>query len=458
MLERQEIKMERKKDEKMIYIKDLIFAALRRWRSVLAVAVLLALVLGGWKGVSGLSALKTPVDIAAQQEALALYETEKTSVALKIEAIQQSIDNQQTYLDNSVLMQVDPYGYYEAVLSLYVETDYQIMPGMSYQNPDRTNSVLYAYRAVAQGRETLDALAQSLSSQSQYVSELLTAELPEKTAGTLVIRVMAPDAAAAQQLLEVLSAQLEAAYDQVTQAVAEHTVRVVEQSVSAKVDLTLADSQKKELNRMNDLMTALADAQTAMDTLQEPAVQTGSVASVVKKAVIFAVLGAVAGVFLTVCVIWVMHIASGKVYSARTLQDRTGVKVIGCAAHRKIKCGLDRRLYAWEGRNTAPVQEHLAADISCRAKDAKCLLVTGSGSREDREELVQAVSKAMPGAQVQDCGSILTDAAALQALTDCDAVVLVEACDVSDYDGVSRQLELIEDYNKQLLGCVLLDG
>lgn len=449
--------MERKKDEQMIYIKDLIFAALRRWRGILAVAVLLALVLGGWKGVSGLSAVKNPVDPAAQQEALVQYETQKASMELKVEAIRQSVDDQQAYLDNSVLLQVDPHGYYEAVLSLYVETNYRIMPGMSYQDPDRTKDILHAYQTVAQSSEMLEALAQSLNTESQYVSELIEAELPDKTTGTLVIRIMAPDAASAQQLLEVLASQMEAAYDQVTRAVTDHRVRSMEQSVSAKVDLTLAEIQKKELNRMNELMTALDAAQVELDALQAPATQTGSASAAVKKAVIFAVLGAVAGAFLAVCVIWVTHIASDRVYSERTLQDRTGVKILGCVNSGKKK---DHWLQRMEGRCMDELPSRaklLAMDIRCRASGAGTLLVTGSGSKESREELVQALSKAMPGVKM-DCGSILTDPAALEALTGCDAVVLVETCDASHYDSVNKQLALIEDYNKQLLGCVLLDG
>lgn len=452
------MEMDRKKDERMIYIKDLIFAALYRWRSVLIVALVLALVLGGWKGVSGLNGLQSGTEAASLEQAQILYEAEKTAAEKKVASARQNIENQRSYLENSVLMQIDPYSCYEAVLSMYVETDYQILPGMSYQNPDKTASAVYAYQSVAQSSQTLNALAQALGSQSQYVSELLIATIPEETDGTLEVRIATPDEQTAWQLLEVLQAQLEGAYDQVAQAVTEHTVRSMELSVTETVNLTLADAQKKELNRVSELMTSMQEAQAKLAGLKAPAVQTVSRSSVVKKAVIFAVLGAVAGAFLTVCVIWVAHITSGKIYSAQTLLDRTGVKTLCCVSSGKKKCPLDRFLRRLEGRTEADMQTQaqlLETDIRYRAKEAS-VLVTGSGSKESRQALVQALGKS--GLQVRDCGSILTDPAALQALSECGAVVLVERCGASRYDSVNKQQEMIEDYNKQLLGCVLLDG
>ena len=451
--------MERKKDEQMIYIKDLLFAALRRWRTVLAVTLLLALLLGLWKGVSGMGDVKDQaapeVGNAAQQEAMLQYETEKAALEQKAEAIAVSIENQKSYLDNSVLMQLDPSGYYEAVLSLYCETGYQIMPGMSYQNPDKTEAVLGAYQAVILGNASLAAMAQQIGTEPQYVSELLTVEFPEAT-DTLVICVKAPTEAAAEKLLSVLGTQVEAAYGQVQTAVSEHSLHVMEQSVSAQVDLTLADIQKKELNRITDLLTSLTETQTKLAALQRPVTQTTSVSAVVKQAVVFAVLGGVLGAFLTVCAEWVLHITSGKVYSDRTLRNRTGVKVIGCVSAEKKK-GIDRKLHKLEGRNTAETESQyalLAVDIRCRMENAKHLLVTGS---VEAEGLVSALRQAIPGVQVSS-GSILDSAAALEMLKACDAVLLVEQCGVSRYSQVDRQTEIICDYAKQLLGCVLLDG
>lgn len=449
--------MENRKEEQMIYFKDLIFTALRRWRAVLAVALILGLLLGGMQGVKGLSALKTPVDPVAQQEALEQYEAEKLAHEQLVTLAQNNIDNYQTYLADALLMQLDPYCHYEATLSVFVQTAFQIQPGMSYQNPDRTADILSAYETVMSGDAAMQAMAEALETEPQYLFELLSAKKTDKT-GTLILRVKLPTQEAAEKLLPVLEAQITGAYEQVETAVEKHTVTVVEQSVAARVDTVVADDQQKRQERLSALEKALTDAQTALAKVVPPAVgQTGSFKSVVKKAVIFAVLGAVLGAFLVVCVLWVLHITSDKVYGVRSLQGRTGIKVIGTLGCEK-KNPIDRFLYRLEGRSMDDLQTSpVAVDIGCRAKDAKSLLITGSGDAADRETLVKAVSAAVPGVRVADCGSILRSAAALEALADCDAVVLVETSGVSRYSAVNRQKNVIGDYGAVLLGCVLLE-
>jgi hypothetical protein len=186
-------------------------------------------------------------------------------------------------------------------------------------------------------------------------------------------------------------------------------------------------------------------------------VQAGSVKSVVKKTVIFAVLGAIVGAFLTVCFLWVVHITSDKVYAARNLHNRTGIKVIGTLGGEK-KNPVDRLVNRLEGRNPDSLQTSpVAVDIRCRAKTVKHLLITGSGDTADREALVKLVAQTMPGIVVEDKGSILREAQALEALAACDAVALVETVGVSGYRNIEKQATIIEDYGTELLGCVLLE-
>lgn len=448
--------MQNKKEEQMIYFKDLIFFALQRWRAVLAVTLILGILLGGMQLVSGLSNVNTSVDPAAQQAAMEQYEEEKNAREQILQTAQNNLASYQSYLADAILMQLDPYCHYEATLNLHVETDYQILPGMVYQNPNRTADILSAYETVARGEAAMDAMAQALETETRYVSELLKA-VKTDTAGTLSLSVKLPSQETAEKLLTVLEAQITGAYEMVNNTIAAHKIHVVEQSVVTKVDIDVADQQQKRQDRLSQLETALTTAQTGLAGVVPPSVQTGSVKSVVKKAVIFAVLGAIVGAFLTVCVLWVVHITSDKVYAAKNLYNRTGIKVIGTLGNEK-KNPVDRFVYRLEGRNQETLQTSpVAVDIRCRAKAVKHLLITGSGAIADREALVKHLAQTMPGITVEDKGSILREAQALEALAACDAVVLVEAVGVSGYGDIEKQATMIEDYGTELLGCVLLE-
>lgn len=449
--------MERTNDEQMIYFKDLLFAALRSWRIVLIVAVVLAVLLGGYRGISRMSVGTDPAVLA---EAQTQYEAEKAVLEQRVESLQESLVSRQAYFENSLLMQIDPYNHYEAVVSLYVDTGYQIQPGSVYQDPDKTNIVLSAYKAVLTGETCVQEIAQLLDTQPQYVAELFTVET-EDVSGTMNVYFKCLTQEQASQVLDVMVRTLTGAYAQVEKTVVAHTPRLLDNTVRACVDAKLAETQKTETTRLNELLTNLTDAEAKSAALAAPVAVTVSFGSVLKQAVVFAVLGFVAGAFVTVCVIWVMHIAGKSAYSARSVEGRTGVKIIGCVAHTEITNRVDRWLYTREGRCTAePAQQTalLATDIRCRVPDAKLLLVTGSGSKEDRESVVQALQQTMPNAKVVDQGNILSSAQALEALTGADTVVLVEKCHSANYGDICREKEIICDYNKQLVGCVLLDG
>ncbi len=436
----------------MIYIKDLIFAALRAWKAVLAVALIFALLLGGSQVLTGLSGNDRAVDPEAQTQ----YEEDLAAQKEMLEIAKSNKKNYQTYLGDSLFMQLDPYCHYEATVSIYVQTDYQIVPGMSYQNPDATKDILKAYEQVLQSDAFVTAMAESLQTQNQYVSELITAKTTDQT-NTLVFTVKLSTQEAGETALEELVAQIEKVSSQIEKAVGEHTLTITEQSVAAKVDTDVADAQTKRRTRTTELDKAITEAETNLTKLVPPTVQKADSKAVLKKAIIFGILGAVVGGFLTVCVLWVAHIASNKIYAARNLTNRTGIKVIGTVGCEK-KNPVDRLIFRMEGRVEESVQTSpVAVDICCRLKNAKRLLLTGSADQKNREELAQAISKEMPDLQVMDHGSILRSAEALKALSVCDAVVLVESNGISTYTDAKRQVDIVCDYEKELLGCILFE-
>lgn len=444
--------MQKKNEEQLVYIKDLVFAALRGWKAIVAAALVLGLLLGGMQVVSGMSAGGS----AVPEETLAQSTADKEALTELLEIAKKNKENHQTYLSQSVLMQLDPYSHYEVTISLYAKTDYQILPGMNYQNPDATKDVLKTYERALLGSEGVNAVMQALQVENQYASELMTSKTDDRS-NTMVLTVKLPTQEQGEAVLQALLAQVDVIRAQVKEGMGAHTLTVTGQSVTAKVDADLADAQAKRRARTAELNKAIAEAKEAVAAVEIPVAQKTGLKSILKKGIIFAVLGAVVGAFLTVCVLWVMHITSDKVYAARNLTNRTGVKVIGTVGCEKKNC-IDRLIYRLEGRSEWDLQASpVAVDVCCRAKQAKHLLITGSGDQKDREALVQEIAKQLPDTRVEDCGSILCSAEALKALAACDAVLLVEANGVSKYTDVEKQTEIICDYEKNILGCVLFE-
>lgn len=448
--------MNKKLEEQVIYPKDLLFAALYRWKAAVVLGLVLALVLGG------LQLLKTPASgqiapavQASYEQALAEFKEEKAMLAAYEEKYEAEIVEQNQYLQESVLLSLDPFAHYRGIVWLYVSTDYQIQPDKAYQTPDKTKNLLANYQAILQSDGTVNALAETAGLQWLQMRELYSVEYNVE-ADALAISVRHSDEAMATRLLEQLLEIAKQQQSALRQSIGEHELTALYQDVALVSDPALVTAAGDAWSQLERLKEALGKVQAVIGNLASPEQpQAGGVS--MKKVVIFAVLGFIAGFAVVAVCAWFGHMESNRVYSARLLQIRTGIKVLGTLNVTKFGA-LDRMIRKWEGRDSAdPTSKAtlLACDICNRAPEGKILLI-GSGSSEERLQLLQALRAA--GADVVDAGSIMEDTQAVEALKLASGVVLAEKCGYATYTGVFQQMQTAADYQKPLLGCVVLDG
>ena len=159
--------------EQEIDLKDLMFAVLHKWRPVILVAVVLALVLGGAKGAMTYRQQNDP-EVSKEtrekyQEELDLYEKNKETAEREIENLKTDIANQQEYLDKSIWINMSPYDVCESRIDMYVTTGYEIMPGMVYQNQDYTDTILQAYQGLLTSSAVMEDVAKSVGTEPRYL-------------------------------------------------------------------------------------------------------------------------------------------------------------------------------------------------------------------------------------------------------------------------------------------------
>ena len=167
----------------------LTFTLLRKYRQILAAALACAIIFGAaagahtaWGGAVSQDAQKAyESELAEYNRKKESYVAAKQQYSLDIANNEKSqrdteyaIQNAQEYAENSVWNNLDPYNVRVAQADLYVTTNYQIQPGMAYQNPDRTDSVLSAYASLLGNSSTLSEVAQQFNMQERYLRELVT--------------------------------------------------------------------------------------------------------------------------------------------------------------------------------------------------------------------------------------------------------------------------------------------
>ncbi len=453
---------QRERDERNINLKDLLFSVLYRWRIMLAVGLALAILLGGWKGLSKWKDARDPAEIAHReavyQAELENYQQDKARLEADIADLESSVSFQRAYLEESVLMAMDYHNVCEAQTTLYISTDYQILPEMTYQNTDQTQLILASYAGALTNGEILGDIAAKQGMEPKYLRELVT--VTTQMNSILDIRVRHLDADRAEQIMDQLLDSLDALKGQFTRSLGSHEVSTVIRTVSTGVDMALATTQKNERTRLQEQEDKLETAWGTLWALEEPKSSGVSMKSVAKSAILFAVLGGAAGVLLAALAAVVCFVVSDRVWSGQALFSRLGLNHLGSIAPEKTAKGPDAWLRKLEGRvqaDSPAADDLLAATVQNYANDAGALLVTGDGEESLTADIAARLRSRLPELRVVCCGSLLTDPAAVKALPECGGVVLVERCGQSRYSRVAMELRRILDAGKPVIGCVLQD-
>lgn len=458
-------------EEQEIDLKDLMFAVFHKWRPLILVAVICGLLLGG---VKGFMTYKEQSDPEVRKEAdltysadLELYEKNKDTYEKEIENLRTDIANQQDYLDNSIWINMSPYDVYEARADFYVSTGYMIMPGMTYQNRDYTDTILQAYQSMLTSSAVMEDIAKKVGTEPRYLQELVTVTIG--TIGTngnqfsrlLTIDVNHTSEEKAKEVLDAFLVYIEEMKTQITASIGEHTVSTVSESVSSMVNLDLADLQKKQVQKLTDLNDSLQEKQTELDELVEPKKEDSSKRAAAKDAVKFGVIGGFGGAFLVAFIVCIAFVMGDRVYSARELKDRYKVKILGRLSDGKKVGAIDAWLNRLEGRacNGNPETEYglIAANVKNYAGDRKKLLITGSAAADVLERAAEALKAELGEFSVIVGNNMLEDVKTVQELPECDGVILVEQCGVSKYSAVEAEIEKTNDLGKCVVGCVVFE-
>lgn len=434
--------MEQERDTQIIFFKDLFFCIVRKWKPLILFALIGALLLGGSQFLQNKKAK------AVQNQPLTGEElSQREQVRQAIADANERIETQRNYLSTAPLMIIDPNQVYQSTLIVYVHSDYKIQPNVTYQDPDNRPAILAAYQQTLLSGEVINHLAEETDLPSQHLHELFTFTQTISSPALLTVVISAPTEETAQLLLDLANQAVLNASAEIATQTGKHTVRTQTYQPILRSDKAIAESQKQALQRLTTLQEQKAEWQKQQTSLSisgdeaDPGIQ--------------AVLGAAIGAFIVCLLVCLHHIGSPKVYSERTLKNRTGLRIIGRTPSTDRHSKAGRWLQSLEGRVVKPTVGVIAASLRNTA-NAENILLLGAAPEADREALRQALTEAK--ITFTDGGNLLTDPAAHDALAACGCVVLVEKCNHSTYPDIEHVMESITAHGKTILGCILLDG
>lgn len=454
--------------EQEIDLKDLLFTLLYRWRPILLVAVALGLVLGSYKVVKG---LQSQQDAALLVESREKYEEDKSAYEKGIaayeknmETVKEAVKELERYMEESVLMKIDPYAKPVASADLLFQMEESAKAADSTgTDVDPADSLVKLYRSSLFRQMDWEGLEDELGVEQIYLRELLSVS-GDYDSNTLTVSATYLDAASAEKLLETFLDNIDACQKSLAPVVGAHTVDVVDRSVDTVLDMSLIDAKKNNSDKILSYQSSLTNLEKSRDGLVEPELpEELSKRKVAMSGIKYALIGGIGGAFLMAFYFCMIYVLCGRLHTDEELKDQFRIKILGVFGTPE-KTGpfssVDRLLERLEGRSVRPAEDavldRIALNIANYAGDAKEILLTGTIPEETLKELADKLAGRLPQIRLSVGADMNKTSDTLRLLAACDAVVLAEQRGTSKCREILQEKEAADTLKKPILGCMVL--
>lgn len=463
--------------ERIVTVSDLLKEILRRIGLVIILGIIVAALCCGYKYVKDSKAAK-----AANSEdtttTIKLTDKEQTDVNNVI-AVQDNMKEQQAYLDNSVLMQINAYDESRVTLQ------YRIITGDKQLSKD----LLSAYdNYVTNGSLAQDMIDHGIDMDLQYLTELLYFEkdsdkdeedsdstvITDTPALTFEIRVIHKNQKSCEELAAVIPECLSDFEQKLQESTGSHELNLVDQSYAEVVDQGLWTYKIDRVNsvvsmqeRVDSLKEKLSADQVALveKNLQKADKKDDAKKEVVKAHISkkYAVLGFGIGIILAILYIVISYIWRGTINNEKDVTYLYGVQLMGTLKGKNKKNALLRLGDKLRGKK--PVDFSVEEAIVCadvtgycsRNQIQKLLLLSSEEVTETAwiDTLVKKLREAGVEATVET--DILSSAAAREKAAGYEVAVLIAQVRRSAYDTLEQELGFCQLQNIQIAGAIVTE-
>jgi capsular polysaccharide biosynthesis protein len=484
--------MNEQQEVREISLVDLMFYCLERWRCILVIMLIAGILAGAYKYQSVVRSNRSvkqeasldSEDEEGEEETDTLTINERSVEAYEqiIARCRKDVEAQENFLNQSIVMEIDPFHVSTGTLSYYVD------------GGERLDSLVAAYRTFV----TDGSMAEKLHAKNKAVSvedlrylvsfnssdreayRLGDYEMmrPEK----LVIQILVnmPDEklcgeylSEAEKVMKDYSAKLE-------KSVGAHRLNLLSSVQSEKADSNIQSYQATLRSGYVEAVRNLQLYQTEMNTVlsletEETGSASGSagsaavLASPSREALKYALIGVVLGAFLACFVLMMIYIMSGRLRNTKTFAGEYGMPMLGLvrSSDKKRAFGL---IDAWIFRLEEGAYARLggedqvkiaAANVQAAVRkladrqDGKKIMLAGTVAKGEIAGLCEKLTSYVPEVSWSPYVQIVFQADAINELEDYDGVLFVEKRGVSDSRFIVKERKIAEERGVPVLGSVI---
>ena len=461
------------KTEREINLTDLFWKILFNWRKIICFSMITALLICGLKYILDNKTYLAAQDINMEQGTIVLTAEEQEQIEDGIIMIER-IENYEKYLNESALMQIDPYKKPVVELQYYIESDYTYNYTQDNKN-DYTGNLMSLYYNYIRSGEMSSKLIKMVNfsiSQADF-SELCSVA---QSGSTMVVTFAWADEKKLEEISEFIKAQL-VTKESEFQEVGSHKLRLLRESKNVVADIDLAEKKNTLSNNIAYINTQLTTLKANMTEEQLNLLHNGGeIEGGISKPEIpkpvpskrYFLLGAFLGIFLICAWIACKMLFTARLQNPEEIRALYNTRLLGEVAveskKKRFLSVIDDKLLAIKNRRKKKLSAEqqikvIAANISlsCRQQGIENIYMTGSEYENADTATLDMLKQELVGQniQVKEGGNIFYDADSLKQGTEIGNMIFVEQTGKSIYDEIFNELNLAREQKNQILGVVV---
>ena len=434
-------------DEREISIFDMMMYLLRRYRSIILVGVICALVVCAGAFVKT-KFIISDSDYEKYERDMTVYNADQNL----LKSYNDKLVEAKNYLVESPLIDAESYKLPTATVSLCVESLNEKSSNTS-TNYDPGDSIINNIVLTIDKSDKWQDIADKYGVNSKYVKELISVE-PDFDSNIVVLNTFGKDEISANSLLDDIRALVNNSLSSILESYKGYSV--IERNHSVYLDTAWVNDigvdTEANINEYINQITALENKYKNSGEPKEPGYFS------VMRGVKYILIGGVVGVVIMCVWYCLKYLLSDSIHTDDEIHDLCGFTNLGTfSVAEDGKNGIDKFLISkqyGEVQEDTYVYDRIAESINLLAKDREEVLLIGTADKEKLVKLEAELNKLVENTKIVSGGNLNTDNEALSKLKGTDSVVLVEERNVSKIKEVVKEVEFIRNCDKRILGYI----
>ena len=480
-----------------IDLHDFFWKLLMQWKAILLICFAMALLIPGAKYLKDSKDYRdalTENEIAMKEASLSVEERisnvlnklpadEAAAVQFVLQQ-QDLIENQQDYINNSILFNMDPTSMRNLSIKYYLQN----------KSDSDMQAFIDAYSTCVRRTKEVSILRNVISPDAplQYIYELVSSnggDIADSnvTETIFTINIILPDDVEADAVVKATDDIIKDIHERLTSLMGDHSIKRVNTEDYRTYSTVVADRRSSVSLAVNNLYNSinaakgrfteeqLAALETATAIKKETASDSSSTDTIAAEAGVkapffnkkYSVLGFVLGAFLYAAIYLLLVIRNKMLSSVAVAQDFTGARLLGemyvFGEHKGLNKLFSSRTIAkkrYKGKLDIDVQTEAAAstiDAVCSHHNTDHIALLMSEIPEDMGSVIDMITKkCRSNGHSINLDVIDTDKMEEKSLSSISNAIYA-VCSKSKTDTISKLMELCRDYDIAPLGTLYLE-